>query len=126
MKRLYIGAGLLAVMLALGIFLTTAFRVIHEPLQDALLRAQAAAVEGDWQEATELTGQARQRWEKYRHFVAAVADHEPLEEMDGLFARLEALGRLRVAEEFAADCAELARLCHAMTQSQQITWWSFL
>ena len=44
MKRLYIGAGLLAVMLALGIFLTAAFRVIHEPLQDALLRAQARQV----------------------------------------------------------------------------------
>ena len=44
MKRLYIGAVLLAVMLALGIFLTAAFKAIHEPLRDNLRQARAAAV----------------------------------------------------------------------------------
>ena len=126
MKRLYIGAGLLAVMLAAGIFLTGAFNAIHEPLQDQLQQAQTAAAAGDWQKAGDLTKQAKEKWEASRHFVAAVADHEPLEEMDSLFARLEVLCLLREEDEFAADCAELARLCEAMAESQRVTWWSLL
>ena len=126
MKRLYIGAALLAVMLAGGVVLTAAFTALHEPLGETLRQAQEAAAAGDWETAAELTAQAKNRWEKHRHFVAAVADHEPLEEMDSLFARLEVLCRLREEDEFAADCAELSRLCEAMAESQRVTWWSLL
>ena len=126
MKRLYIGAALLAVMLAAGICLTVAFTAIHEPLSSRLQEAQEAAVAGDWEKAADLTEQARQKWEEFRHFTAAVADHEPLEEMDSLFARLEVLCRLREEDEFAADCAQLARLADAMAESQRINWWNLL
>ena len=126
MKRLYIGAVLLAVMLAAGIFLTAAFNGIHEPLSDRLQEAQAAAAAGDWEKAGDLMEQAREKWEKHRRFTAAVADHEPLEEMDSLFARLEALYQLRDAVEFAADCAQLSRLAEAMAESQRLSWWSIL
>ena len=126
MKRLYIGAALLAVMLAAGICLTAIFNSIHEPLSAQLQEAQAAAVAGDWEKAADLTARSREKWEKYRHFTAAVADHEPLEEMDSLFARLEVLCQLREEDEFAADCAQLARLADAMAESQRINWWNLL
>lgn len=126
MKRLYIGAALLAVMLAAGICLTAVFTGIHGPLSEQLQEAQAAAVAGDWEKAADLTARAREKWEKYRHFTAAVADHEPLEEMDSLFARLEVLCQLREEDEFAADCAQLARLADAMAESQRINWWNLL
>ena len=126
MKRLYIGVALLIVMLAIGVFLTMAFMAIHQPLEDLLHQAQAAAMEGNWEKAKELTEKAQNLWKKSRHFVAAVADHEPLEEMDGLLARLEVLGALGQAEEFAADCAQLISLCQAMAQSQKLNWWNFL
>ena len=126
MKRLYIGAGLLVVMLAMGIFLMGAFSAIHGPLGGQLRKAREAAVAENWEEAAVCIDQAQESWKKYRHFVAAVADHEPLEEMDGLFARLEVLCHLRQADEFAADCAQLARLCDAMAQSQRISWWNLL
>ena len=126
MKRLYIGAALLLAMLAIGIFLTVAFTAIHQPLEDLLHQAQAAATAENWKEAQALTEKAQKLWKKSRHFVAAVADHEPLENIDGLFARLEVLCDLEQVEEFAADCAQLSRLCQAMAQSQKLSWWNLL
>lgn len=124
--RLYIGIGLLAVILALGICLTVAFSFLHEPLSEQLDQAKNAAIAGDWKKATALAEDARAKWMKFRHFTAAVADHEPLERMDSLFARLEVLGKLKEEDEFAADCAELARLASAMAESQAIPWWNLL
>lgn len=126
MTRLYIGIGLLIVMLVLGICLTMAFSALHEPLAQQLESAQAAAIAGDWEKAMTLAADARAQWRRFRHFTAAVADHEPLEQMDALFFRLEVLGLLREADEFASDCAELSRLATAMAESQQLTWWNLL
>ena len=126
MKRLYIGIALLAVMLALGIVLTMVFTALHAPLTETLEKAQTAAAAGDWETATRLVSDAKEDWTGFRHFAAAVADHEPLEQMDCLFARLEVLGRLRETDEFAAGCAELARLSTAMADSQKLTWWNLL
>lgn len=126
MKRLYIGIALLAIMLAVSICLTAAFSALHEPLSSKLDQAKSAAVAGDWEKATALTSDARASWVQFRRFTAAVADHEPLEQMDSLFARLEVLGQLREVDEFAADCAELSRLATAMAESQAFTWWNML
>ena len=126
MKRMYIGIVLLAVMLAAGILMSVLFLRLHQPLSATLEQAKMAALSGDWEQTARLTDQAHQQWQQCRNFTAAVADHEPLEEMDALFARLEVLCRMRQADEFASDCAQLSRLAQAMADSQQITWWNLL
>ncbi len=126
MRRLHLGLGLLAALLATGIWLTSVFVRLHEPVSGTLEQAQEAVWEGDWEKASMLTHRVHQDWKNTREFIAAVADHEPLEEMDAMFYRLEAECRLRQADEFAADCAELARLANAMAESQKIVWWNFL
>lgn len=126
MKRMYIGLGLLAVMLAVGIWVTVMFDRIHAPLSATLDQAQAAALAGDWEQAGILTGQAHAQWRRARELIAAVADHAPLEEMDALFARLEVLQQMHQADEFASDCAELSSLASAMADSQRILWWNLL
>ncbi len=126
MRRLYVGIGLLAVLLAIGIFLTSAFVGLHEPVKTVLEQAQEAAMEDDWPRAAAITRQAHQEWKRFRKFAAAVADHEPMEEMDAMFHRLEALCRMEQVDEFASDCAELARLAEAMAESQKLVWWNLL
>lgn len=126
MKRIALGIGLLILMLAVGVGITAAFSALHRPLADRLEQAQAAAVEGDWETAAALARDAGRTWQKYRPFTAAVADHAAIEQMDGLFARLMPLAQLQCAEEFAADCAELARLATAMADSQSLIWWNLL
>lgn len=124
MKRLWIGVGFLAGMLIIGIFITLAFSRLHIPISDALNQASEAAIAEDWEKATALTESARADWEKFRGFTAAVADHEPLEEIDAMFAQLTVLAQQQETAEFAALSAQLARQAQAMADSQSISWWN--
>ena len=126
MRRLWIGVGFLIVMLAVAILLTVLFGRIHTPLSEDLRQASQLAMEGNWEKATALTQQARADWSKYRELIAAVADHEPLEEMEHLLEQLEVYGKQRRTADFASRCVELASLADAMLESQQLTWWNFL
>lgn len=126
MKRLWIGVGFLAVMLAAGIWLTLFFADIHKPLSDSLQQAAQYAKTGQWEQADNLTRQAREDWTRYRNLIAAVADHEPLEEMESLLEQLELYGQSRDSVEYAALCARIAALADAMGESQQLTWWNLL
>ncbi len=126
MKRMYFGLGLLTVLLSVAILLTMVFVRLHDPLPEALERAQNAALAGDWEEAAAVTEKVHKQWKRFCHFTAAVADHEPMEEMDAMFARLEVLCRMHQADEFVSDCAELAKMAQAMTESQKLVWWNLL
>ena len=126
MKRMWIGVALLLAVLVIGIALTVAFHTLHGHLSEKLEDSSTAALAGDWKKATSLAREARSDWEKCRSFTAAVADHEPLEEMDSLFAQLAVWERLEEPEEFAATAAHLARLAEALRDSQAITWWNLL
>jgi len=126
MKRLWIGVGLLAIFLVAGILLTAAFHRIHGPLARTLEDASRQALEGDFDEALSLAREAQTHWEQYQSFTAMVADHEPIEQMDALFAQLEVYGQLGLEEEFAVLCAHLARLAAAMEESQSFTWRTLL
>ena len=126
MKRMWIGLALLVTVLAIGTVLTVTFDRLHRPLAEKLDAAAAAAMTEDWEMAEKLTKDAKRDWEKCRDFTAAVADHEPLEEIDSLFSQLTVLAALQEQDEFAAACAQLARLAEAMADSQRLTWWSLL
>lgn len=126
MKRLYIGVGLLIFILVAGVCLTAAFGSLHTPLSEKLDAAADAAMADEWEKTLDLTAEARAEWTRVRNFTAAVADHEPLEEMDSLFAQLEILAASRNRKDFAIVCAQLSTLATALAQSQAVTWWNLL
>lgn len=126
MRRLWIGVGVLVVMLAVAICLTAAFDRIHTPLSEDLKQASQLAMAGEWEKATALTRQARADWKNYRELIAAVADHEPLEKMEYLLDQLLVYGQSHRRADFAAICVEVAALAEAMLESQSLTWWNFL
>ncbi|MBQ7817304.1 MAG: DUF4363 family protein [Oscillospiraceae bacterium] len=126
MRRLWIGVGFLIVMLVVGIALTVLFDRIHTPLAEDLQQASQLALAEDWEKATALAQQARADWKQYREFIAAVADHEPLEKMEYLLDQLDVYAEARREADFSAVCVELAALADAMLESQSITWWNFL
>ncbi len=126
MRRLWIGVGFLIVMLAVGVLLTVLFDRIHTPLSEDLQNASQLAMAQEWEKATALTQQARADWEQYRKFIAAVADHEPLEKMEYLLDQLDVYAELRRTADFSATCVELAAMADAMLESQSLTWWNFL
>lgn len=126
MKRLWIGVGLLVFFLAVGTLLTFSFHRIHGPLAETLDAASEQALSGNWEQAISLAEKAREQWEQYRSFTAAIADHAPLEEMDALFSQLEVYRSLHWDAEFAAICAQLSCMAAAMEESQALTWWTML
>lgn len=126
MKHLHLGVALLAAMLFLGIVTAIKMDRIHEPISQDLAQASQAALEDRWEEADRLWKRAVGRWRGNWPLTASVADHEPMEEIDGLFAELRIYAKQREAEHFAACCANLSTLTKAMGEAHAINWWNLL
>lgn len=109
MTRFRIGAGLLIVLLALSVFSQLGMGAIQKPIAAQVDRAQTLAAREDWPAAGAAVAEARQEWENSRTFIAALADHQPLEDIECLFAMLASYARERDGTEFQAACAELSR-----------------
>ena len=126
MKRLWIGVVLLILLLGLGIG-TTLFAVrSHEDISGQLRLASEAALEGKWEEAETLFKSAKEKWEAQRHITAAIADHEPMEEIDDLFSQLEIYLLTRQQISFSACCRSLSVLTNAIGEAHALNWWSLL
>ena len=126
MKRIWIGIGLLAALLAVGLWLGEFMEDAHQPGARDLNRAAQAAQEGNWDTAKALAARAGEIWQKKWRVTAAVADHEPMDEMDGLFAEVKVYGRQEDTTQFSAACAHLASLLNAMGESHGCYWWNVM
>ena len=126
MKRCWFGLGLLVFLLVGGLLVTGAMTKNHEALSARLSRAATAAAAEDWAGAEAHFHAARQAWERDWHFSAAFADHEPMEDIDGLFAEAEVYLQSQDPEAMAAICAQLARLTEAMGEAHALNWWNLL
>ena len=82
MKRLWIGTIILVLLLGAGIG-TTVFAVRSQGnISQELANASEAALRGKWEEACTFSLNAKKQWESLRHGTAAIADHEPMEDVD--------------------------------------------
>ncbi len=126
MKRCWIGAGILAVLLVLSVVVTVAMDNIHRPTADLLEQAADAAMGDRRQEADGLARQAYGRWLRYRSFSACVADHTPMDEIDQQFVQLSYLARSGETVQFAAACAAVSKLVEAMADAHSLQWWAVL
>lgn len=126
MNRFRIGMGILAGLLILGIAVQIGTRRMQEPVAAALKRAQISAMAGDWETADSLAAAAAQRWQDGWRRTAALADHEPMEDIDGMMAQLPVFSAGREAWEFAALCGELSRRVEAVADAHAFHWWNVL
>ena len=126
MKRGAIGLGLLVFLLAAGLLVTWGMDHCHDRIAEDLEDAAEHALMGDWEQAEKLSQGAEKDWERCWNFSASFADHEPMEEIDGLFAQLEIYEKAREKTSFAAACAELSRRVEAMGEAHGLTWWNLL
>ncbi len=125
-RRFWLGVALLEVFLVLGLLTTRYMAGTNEPVARKLEQAAQAALEGDLQEGVALTNAAKDQWERHRNVAAVAADHEPMEEIDSLFAQVEAYGRIGAVPEFTAYCARLSKLVEAVGEAHGLTWWNLL
>ena len=126
MKQFWLGLGLLVAMLVSGIWVTGKMERIHEPAAAKLRQAAQYALAEDWESTGQITKQARKSWEENRRLTAAIVNHEPMDEIDALFAQLEVYERSRDRISCSAACARLSELLDALHQEQGFTWWNLL
>lgn len=125
-RRFWLGVGILTVFLALGLWVTKSMSNVHEPVAQALEQAAQAALDGDLQTGISLADTAKNTWQAHWNGTAAVADHEPMEQIDGLFAQLETYATAGESANFAAYCARLSQLIEAMGDAHDLNWWNLL
>ena len=126
MKRLWLGVGILTAFFALSLWNGLAVGKCHEALALQAEQAQAAALSGDLQAGTQLLRQAQQRWDARWKLMAVITDHEPMEDIDGMFSQVRAYGAAGQREAFAAGCAWLAQLLEAVGEAHTPMWWNLL
>ena len=120
MKRMWIGAALLAALLISGILVTEFMERTHGPNAEDLEQAAALAMEGSWDRAEALTAKVRKSWQKRLPLTAAFVDHEPIEEIEGLFAKIDVCARERNRLDFSSACAYLSQLMEALGESHSL------
>lgn len=122
MKRTAIGCFLLIALLLTGFFVQNRMEQLHLPSARLLESAARDAQSGKWQSARKQSADAFYRWKAAWNFSAAFADHEPMEEIDSLFARLAVFAKEADTAEYTASCGELARKLRAMVDAHRLSW----
>lgn len=124
MKRSWFGLFLLLLLLIIALAVTWVMTEIHRPVSLDLRQAAQRAMEKDWENAQVLSASAGAEWERWAHVRLCLADHTPVEEIDGMFARLGVYAAGREETEFAAACRELAQKVDAVSQAHGLGWWN--
>ncbi|MBO5323486.1 MAG: DUF4363 family protein [Oscillospiraceae bacterium] len=125
MKKLWAGIAVLAVLLGIGIGAAMVMQHVHGDLANRLEKA-AGLCKTDWQGATSLAESASASWTQHQHWIAALVDHEPLEEIESLFDQLSLCQSNEDTEEFAAVCLRIANICNMLEESHSPYWWNLL
>ena len=126
MERSRFGLGLLLCLLILGILSTWGMLRTTEPMTESIRQAGDAGFREDWTVAEQKLGEAKQRWEETFPFCASLTDHEPMENINGLFAQLEVYAKSRDAQNFAALCIQIGEDMEAMGEAHRLNWWNIL
>ncbi len=124
--RLWLGIGILTVLLGLCFGAQMIMCRIHKPIAQDLEDAAQAALAEDWDRANALFSRAERSWEKRHGLTASLADHSPMDEVDMLFAELKVFAQEQETVHFAATCRSAAQMAQAMAQAHTLTWWNLL
>ena len=111
MKRCWIGAGILVLILVLGLLSSTFLRNFCREASSELTLAAEGKVP-----AQRIEGVYR-RWERYRTLLAMLCDHSSLSAIREDFRVLDPAG-----ENFQETCLRLAIKLEALGDSQSLSW----
>ena len=125
MKRTWIGAALLGLLLAAGLLLGTTVEAGVRPGAEALRQAAEAAAQEDWARAEALTAAVRADWDRRSPWAEALAPHEDLEQIEVSFAQLDACAG-RDGVSYSALCTALARQLEALGKAHRCSWENLL
>lgn len=125
-SRFVLGIGILLALLLAGFGGSYFLQEKNEPVAAALTQAREKALAEDVEGALELALKAEDAWRENWHPIAAMADHDPMDEIDSLFEQLQVYGSVANSTELAAYCARLAQRIRAVSEAHMFSWWNLL
>ena len=126
MKKLWLGLGLLAALVILGLGALGLLSERSRRAGAALERAAEAAEAGDMARALDCAEQVRRYWQSAVPAVDALTSHEETDEIQRALAELLALGRCGMREEFLALCARLRVMTAHLAEMERPRWYNIL
>lgn len=126
MKRIWIGVVLLGVILIVGLGIGEFMERTHIPVARDVRQAGELVLRGEWQLAQALVKRGQDRWEEKWPVTAAIADHEPMDEIDAFFAQLKTYEKTHDAVAYSALCSHLGSLLEAISQGHRCNWWNLM
>ena len=126
MKKLWLGLGLLGILLALGLGVLGMLAERSRRTDAALGRAAEAAEAGDMALALDRAGEALQYWQAATPGIDAVTSHEETDEIQRALAELLALAKSGKREEFLALCARLRVMTAHLAEMERPRWYNLL
>ena len=124
MKRVWIGAGILAVLLVAGLLAGFAMEGLDSGAKK-LERLGQLALEEQWEAAEDTLEAVEEDWEDRRWLLTALADHEVIEDMEASLAQLEAYIDQRDAAACHALSSALAKKMEAIGKANSLTLENF-
>ena len=124
MKRVWIGAGILAVLLVAGLLAGFAMEGLDSGAKK-LERVGQLALEEQWEAAEDTLEAVEEDWEDRRWLLTALADHQVIEDMEASLAQLEAYIDQRDAAACHALCSALAQKMKAVGKANSLTLENF-
>lgn len=123
MRRAWIGVGFLVVLLVLGVFV---MKLMDRQLGEISTTLERATQVQSWGNAVELAQEAKQEWQSRKKLITALTDHNAVDGIEELFARLEVCQQYRESIEHSAICAQLSKAVHALGENHRLAWYNLL
>ena len=124
--KFYLGLGLLIAALTGCFGIGKAVSNVEMPVSRQVEAAAEQGQNGDLSGGVAALEKAQKLWDRHRKGVAAVSDHNPMDEIDSALAETIRYGVSGLRDAFLAGCERLKLLLSSLTSDHQLTWWNLL
>ncbi len=121
MKRLYIAAGLLVLLLAASLTNAWYARTITEGMGEKLRQAQTLAEREDWNRAEALTRQVYEEWQRRHFYFHTLMRHSDTDQVLRAFRQVLEYLRLQEPDQYNAANADLMAQLELLGEMEQAT-----
>lgn len=121
MKRLYIAAGLLALLLAASLTNAWYAQKITGDMEERLRQAQTLTGQGDWARAEALTRQVYEDWQDHHFYFHTLMRHSDTDQVLRAFRQVLEYLRLQEPDQYNAANADLVAQLELLAEMEQAT-----
>lgn len=121
MKRLWIAAALLVLLLGTSLINAWYVQVCTDEMREQLSQAQTLAKEGNWTKAEGITRQAYEVWQERRFYFHTLMRHSDTDQVLRAFRQVLEYLRLQESDQYHAANADLMTQLELLAEMEQAT-----